>query len=82
MQSNKLHTIFTINNNSIFIESNMVCSVTIKLLNNSGFIAKKITTTISEGENQLYLENLQTGNYFLNAFVGDAFLKCIRFKML
>jgi hypothetical protein len=56
--------------------------LTIKILNVQGMIATKVTTFVEEGTQQLNLNlaDLNNGNYILNAFCGDTFIKSIPFK--
>jgi len=53
----------------------------IKVLDVQGRIAKTFNTRIDAGSQQfpIDMQDLPTGNYVLNAFHGDAFLKSIRF---
>jgi hypothetical protein len=55
--------------------------LTIKVLDAHGMMAKKISAWVQEGEQQLNLNlsDLSTGNYIMNAFSGDHFIKSIRF---
>ncbi len=67
---------------SLHIIANAMCSLTIKVVDVKGMIAKKLTTLINEGSQYLdiNLNDLNEGNYVLNAFSGDQFLKSIPFK--
>ncbi len=53
----------------------------IKVLDVQGRMAKSLNTMIEAGLQQfpIDLHDLPTGNYVLNAFDGDAFLKSFRF---
>jgi hypothetical protein len=53
----------------------------IKVLSHKGQIVKKITTPVQQGKQTVALAigDLESGNYVLNAFNGDVFLKSIRF---
>jgi len=53
----------------------------IKVLDVKGKMAKTFNTLVSEGSQQfpIDMQDLPTGNYVLNAFNGDSFLKSIRF---
>lgn len=58
--------------------------LTIKVLDVQGMIAKKLTTQVIQGMQELdiNLSDLANGNYILNAFNQDGFLKSFRFKKL
>ena len=55
--------------------------ITLKILDVYGRMAKTIQMQIEEGMNELMvnLSDLQVGNYVVNAFSGDRFLKAIKF---
>lgn len=61
----------------LHIVADKVDQLTIKVLNVQGMIAKKITTFVDEGTQQLDINfsDLNNGNYILNAFSGDTFIK-------
>ena len=58
--------------------------LTIKVVDVQGMIAKKLTTQVTQGiqELDINLNDLANGNYILNAFSKDGFLKSFRFKKL
>ena len=58
--------------------------LTIKVVDVQGMIAKKLTTQVTQGiqELDINLSDLANGNYILNAFSKDRFLKSFRFKKL
>jgi hypothetical protein len=55
--------------------------ITIKIFGEEGLVAKKLTADIEAGRQQLMvnLNDLASGIYTLNAFIGDVFIKSIRF---
>ena len=55
--------------------------LTLKVLDVQGRIAKKLSTAIAQGTQQLSvnLDDLTSGIYILNAFNGDVFIKSFRF---
>lgn len=55
--------------------------ITIKVLGPDGWVAKKVTAEVEAGKQQLdlNLNDLASGIYILNAFIGDVFVKSIRF---
>ncbi len=55
--------------------------ITIKIFGEEGLVAKKLTADIEAGRQQLMvnLNDLTSGIYTLNAFIGDVFIKSIRF---
>lgn len=55
--------------------------LTIKVLDVQGWVAKKVTTEVEEGIQQvnLNMSDLTSGMYTLNAFIGDVFIKSIKF---
>jgi hypothetical protein len=63
------------------IEAEQHAELVIKVLNNRGQMAKKIKTPVQQGKQTvaLNMSDLETGNYVLNAFYGDVFVKAIRF---
>jgi hypothetical protein len=64
------------------IIADQVAKLTFKVVDVRGMIAKKMTTEVPEGNHQLDLQlgELATGNYIINAFMGDTFIKSIRFQ--
>lgn len=54
----------------------------LKVLDVDGHMAKTIVEDVSEGLQQLVINlgDLASGNYILNAFNGDVFIKAIRFS--
>jgi hypothetical protein len=56
-------------------------NLVLKVLDVEGHMAKTLVTDVAEGLQQLVLNlaDLGSGNYILNAFNGDVFLKAIRF---
>lgn len=73
----------TLINSSSFLNvvSNKDGKLVIKVLDIQGRIAKKVITTIAQGNQQLNinLSDLNSGMYILNAFNGDTFIKSIKF---
>lgn len=55
--------------------------LTLKIFDSNGFIAKTISTQIAQGAQLLdiNISDLRDGNYIMNAFNGDQFLKAIKF---
>ena len=55
--------------------------VTLKVLDVNGRMAKKVTTSVSSGNQKLALDlnDLNNGAYVLNAFNDGEFVKSIRF---
>jgi hypothetical protein len=55
--------------------------VTLKVLDVNGRIAKRVTTSVSSGNQKLALDlnDLNNGAYVLNAFNDGEFVKSIRF---
>lgn len=55
--------------------------LTIKILDGQGKIIKTLVTMVDKGKQELSFNftDLTNGMYVLNAFLGDAFLKSIRF---
>lgn len=70
------------NNSYLNVIADRMGKLTIKVLDVQGMIAKKLTTQIPAGNQQLDLNltDLTHGNYILNVFNGDIFLKSIPFK--
>lgn len=56
-------------------------NLVLKVLDVEGHMAKTLVADVAEGLQQLVLNlgDLGSGNYILNAFCGDVFLKAIRF---
>lgn len=54
----------------------------LKVLDVNGHMVKTMVEDVSEGIQQLVinLSDLASGNYILNAFNGDVFIKAIRFS--
>jgi hypothetical protein len=71
------------NESSSYLEvvANKDGRVTLKVLDVNGRMAKKVTTTISSGNQKLTLDlnDLNNGAYVLNAFNDGEFVKSIRF---
>ena len=63
------------------IVADKIGKLTIKVLNVQGWVAKKVIAEVEEGKQQLdlNLNDLNSGIYILNAFLGDVFIKSIRF---
>ncbi|MFN3665124.1 MAG: hypothetical protein ACK4S0_03135 [Sediminibacterium sp.] len=57
-------------------------NLVLKVLDVDGHMAKTIVEDVSEGLQQLVINlgDLASGNYILNAFSGDVFIKAIRFS--
>ncbi len=70
------------NNSYLHVVADRMGKLTIKVLDVQGMIAKRVTTYIQAGNQQLDLNltDLTNGNYILNVFNGDIFLKSIPFK--
>jgi hypothetical protein len=53
----------------------------LKVLDVQGRIAKTIIEKVEQGAQQLYINinDLGKGNYVLNAFFGETFIKAVRF---
>jgi ribosomal protein S6 len=72
-----------INESSSYLEivANKDGRVTLKVLDVNGRMAKKVTTSVSSGNQRLALDlnDLNNGAYVLNAFNDDEFVKSIRF---
>jgi hypothetical protein len=54
--------------------------LTLKIFNEKGIIAQKLTREIEDGLHQLQLDlqHLQKGRYIINAFSGDLFIKAFK----
>jgi hypothetical protein len=63
------------------IVADKIEKLTIKVFDVQGWVAKKVTTEVEEGIQQvnLNMSDLTNGIYILNAFIGDVFIKSIRF---
>lgn len=63
------------------IVADKIEKLTIKVLDVQGWVAKKVIAEVEEGKQQLdlNLNDLSSGIYILNAFIGDVFIKSIRF---
>ena len=63
------------------IVANKIGQVTLKVLDVNGRMAKKVTTSVSSGLQQLAIDlnDLNNGAYVLNAFNDGEFVKSIRF---
>jgi hypothetical protein len=70
------------NNSYLHVVADRMGKLTIKVLDVQGMVAKRVTTNIQAGNQQLDLNltDLTNGNYILNVFNGDIFLKSIPFK--
>lgn len=81
MYIQSLQPIQTNGNSYLNVVANKMDKLTIKVLNVQGMIEKKLTTFVNEGSQQLNLNlsDLNKGNYILNAFCGDVFIKSIPF---
>ncbi|MBC7588754.1 MAG: T9SS type A sorting domain-containing protein [Chitinophagaceae bacterium] len=70
-------------NSSSYLDvvADKIGKLTIKVLNVQGWVAKKVIAEVEEGKQQLdlNLNDLNSGIYILNAFLGDVFIKSIRF---
>lgn len=71
------------NDSSSYLEivANKDGRVTLKVLDVNGRMAKKVTTSVSSGNQKLALDlnDLNNGAYVLNAFNDGEFVKSIRF---
>ena len=65
----------------VTVLANKTGRLVLKVLNVEGHIAKTVIATINEGKQQLelYMGDLHTGRYVMNAFSGDIFIKSIGF---
>lgn len=81
MYIQSLQPIQTNGNSYLNVVADKMDQLTIKVLNVQGMIEKKLTTFVNEGSQQLNLNlsDLNEGNYILNAFCGDVFIKSIPF---
>lgn len=72
-----------INESSSYLEivANRIGRVTLKVLDVNGRMAKKVTTSVTSGIQQLAIDlnDLSNGAYVLNAFNDGEFVKSIRF---
>jgi len=70
-----------VNNSVISFIAQKQDRLTIKILDAQGKITKTLVTFVEKGKQDLTLNfnDLTTGIYVLNAFLGDAFLKSFRF---
>jgi hypothetical protein len=84
MYIQSLHSTITNGNTYLDVVADKIGKLTIKVVDVHGMIAKKLTTLVEEGSQQLDLNfaDLNNGNYILNAFNGDVFLKSIPFSKL
>lgn len=64
------------------VMSEQAGNLILKVLDVNGHMAKTIVEDVSEGLQQLVINlgDLASGNYILNAFNGDVFIKAIRFS--
>lgn len=64
------------------VMSEQAGNLILKVLDVDGHMAKTIVEDVSEGLQQLVINlgDLASGNYILNAFNGDVFIKAIRFS--
>lgn len=64
------------------IMSERAGNLVLKVLDVDGHMAKTIVEDVTEGLQQLVINlgDLASGNYILNAFNGDVFIKAIRFS--
>ncbi|MCC6634033.1 MAG: hypothetical protein IT251_00860 [Chitinophagaceae bacterium] len=84
MYIQSMHPNTTTGNSYLHIVACKIEELTIKVLDLQGMIAKKITLPVQAGNQQLKinLNDLTGGNYVLNAFNGDVFVKSIPFIKL
>lgn len=84
MYIQSLHPVSTNSNTYLHVVANKSGQLTIKVVDVQGMLAKKLITPIKEGSQNLNLNlaDLNNGNYILNAFNGDVFLKSIPFSKL
>lgn len=70
------------NNSYLTVLSEKAGNLVLKVLDVNGYMAKTMVTDVTEGLQQLALNlsDLVSGNYILNAFNGDVFIKAIRFS--
>ncbi len=70
-------------NNTTYLDivADKIEKITIKVLGAEGWVAKKLTAELEAGRQQLdlNLSDLASGIYIMNAFIGDVFVKSIRF---
>ena len=69
-------------NGVLHVVANKDTFLTVKVLDIKGKISKTIKASIVSGSQQvlLQMDDLLSGNYVLNAFSGDVFLRSIRFS--
>lgn len=84
MYIQSLHPNTTTGNSYLHIVAAKVEELTIKVFDFKGMIAKKMVLNVEEGNQQLAVnfQDLSNGNYILNAFNGDVFVKSIPFIKL
>jgi hypothetical protein len=66
----------------LHIVANKSSSLTVKVFDTHGRIAKTVKAEVNQGNQDLCLNlsDLLSGTYILNAFSGDVFLRSIRFN--
>lgn len=71
-----------LNDSYLTVMSEQAGNLILKVLDVDGHMAKTIVEDVSEGLQQLVINlgDLASGNYILNAFSGDVFIKAIRFS--
>ncbi|MBW0176590.1 hypothetical protein [Sediminibacterium sp.] len=71
-----------LNDSYLTVMSEQAGNLILKVLDVNGHMAKTIVEDVSEGLQQLVINlgDLASGNYILNAFSGDVFIKAIRFS--
>jgi hypothetical protein len=71
-----------LNDSYLTVMSEQAGNLILKVLDVDGHMAKTIVEDVSEGLQQLVINlgDLASGNYILNAFNGDVFIKAIRFS--
>ena len=65
------------------VVANSIGELTLKVLDTQGRFAKRISTEIEQGFQELCvnLNDLTNGTYVLNAFNGDTFIKSFKFTV-
>jgi hypothetical protein len=81
MYIQSLHPTLINSSSYLNVVSNKNGKLVIKVLDIQGRIAKRVTTSVAQGNQQLSINmsDLNSGMYILNAFNGDTFIKSIRF---
>ena len=70
-----------INNNCLHVQTNATTQLTVKILDVHGRFITTIKKTVEQGiyESYLNLDELGEGNYVVNAFNGDKFIRSFHY---